>query len=249
MDINRTITPSGSIHLAKTSNLGDLRRRSSPGLLWHLRNFPNRLRGFPADAAAHFLGSLTGVIAFRSRLSGITYRRPMDLPIEIAQRLRALLAENVDVRELARHFGGSVTDYGVLSTRLVTDAGVAFIVDALHASATIANLKYHGFGSGTTNEAAGDTALVTEYTTEYTTNNTRPTGSQGETSANIYSTVGTFSPDSGGTLAVTEHGVFDQAANSGGTLLDRSKFSAVNLVATNGDSLQVTYLLTLPSGN
>lgn len=141
---------------------------------------------------------------------------------------------------------GEILNLGVASCRVVTDAGVAFIVDALHAAATIANLKYHGFGTGTTNEAAGDTALVTELTTQYATDNTRPTGSQTEgATANIYRTVGTLSPDA--SVAITEHGIFDQAANSGGTLLDRSKFSAINLVS--GDSLQVTYDLTLTSGS
>lgn len=137
-------------------------------------------------------------------------------------------------------------DYGIASYRLVTDTGVAFIVDALHAAATIANLKYHGYGTGTTNESAAQTALVTELTTEYASDNTRVTGSQGEgASANIYQTVATLDPDSA--VAVTEHAVFDQAANSGGTMLDRSKFSAINLGAT-GDTLATTYELTLPSG-
>lgn len=141
---------------------------------------------------------------------------------------------------------GTVVDLGLISLRVVTDAGVAFIVDALHAAATIANMKYHGFGTGTVNEGVDDTALGTELTTEYATNNTRPTGSQTEgASADIYRTVGTLSPDA--TVAITEHGIFDQAANSGGTLLDRSKFAAINLVS--GDSLQITYELTLTSGS
>lgn len=46
---------------------------------------------------------------------------------------------------------------------------------------------------------------------------------------------------------MTEHGVFSQAANSGGVCFDRSVFSAVNLVA-GADSLQVTYDLTVASG-
>lgn len=137
-------------------------------------------------------------------------------------------------------------DYGIASYRVVTDAGVAFIVDALHANATLANLKFHGFGTGTTNESAAQTALVTELTTEYATDNVRPTGSQGEgATANIYQTVATLDPDSA--VAITEHAVFDQAAVAGGTMLDRSKFSAINLAAS-GDTLATTYELTLTSG-
>lgn len=136
---------------------------------------------------------------------------------------------------------------GLASLRVVTDAGVAAIVDAFQNTVELENFKYHGFGTGTTAEAAGDTALVTELTTEYVVNSTRPTGTTTEgASANIYRTVATLSPDSGGTIAVTEHGVF--SATSAGTLLDRSKFSAVNLVASS-DSLQATYDLTFTSGS
>ena len=163
-------------------------------------------------------------------------------------RLQELLYGNVDVRELVRVFGGRITDYGVLSTRVVTDAGVAFIVDAFQNLTELENLKFHGYGTGTNAEAAGNTALQTELTTEYATDNTRPTGTTTEgATANIYRTVATLSPNAGGTIAVTEHGVFDQASNAGGTLLDRSVFSAVNLVA-GSDSLQTTYELTLSSG-
>jgi hypothetical protein len=144
------------------------------------------------------------------------------------------------------HADGSVTDYGLAGRRVVTDAGVAFLASAFDNTVEPEILKYHGFGTGTTAEAAGQTALVTELTTEYATDNTRPTGSQAH-SSNTYTTVGTLSPDSGGTLAITEHGIFSQAANSGGTLWDRTKFTAVNLVA-GSDSLQATYVLTLPSG-
>lgn len=140
---------------------------------------------------------------------------------------------------------GQVVDYGIAGYRVVTDTGVAFIVDALHAAATIANLKFHGFGTGTTNESAAQTALVTELTTEYATDNTRPTGTQTENGANVYETVATLDPDSA--VAITEHGIFDQASNAGGTMLDRTKFSAINLAAT-GDTLQATYDFTVTSG-
>lgn len=142
---------------------------------------------------------------------------------------------------------GSVLDYGLASLRVVTNAGVAYLVDALQNLVEPENLRYHGFGTGTAAEAAADTALQTELTTQYNPDNTRPTGSLGEQSANVYRTVATLSPDAGGTIAITEHGIFSQAATGGGTLLDRSVFSAVNVVA-NQDSLQATYDLTLNAG-
>lgn len=141
---------------------------------------------------------------------------------------------------------GRVLDLGLMSMRVVTDAGVGFIVDAFQNLTELENMKYHGFGTGSTAEAAGQTALVTELTTQYNPDSTRPTGSTTEAAANIYRTVATLSPDSGGTIAVTEHGVF--SATSAGVMLDRSVFSAVNLVA-GSDSLQVTYDLTFTSGS
>ncbi len=143
--------------------------------------------------------------------------------------------------------GGERIDLGIISTRVVTTAGVTKVVDALRNNdvATIALFKFHGMGTGTTAEAIGDTALVTELTTEYVTNSTRPTGTQTNNGATVYQTVATVTLDSG-TPAITEHGVF--SASSAGTLLDRSVFSAVNLVGSNSDAIQFTYNLTISAG-
>jgi len=131
---------------------------------------------------------------------------------------------------------------------VVTTAGVNFLTDAMQGITEPEILKFHGIGTGTTAEAVGDTALVTELTTEYNPNSTRATGSLTEgAGANIFRTIGTNTLDSG-TPAVTEHGIFSQAATGGGTLLDRSVFTAINLNGGNGDGLQTTYDLTFPSG-
>jgi hypothetical protein len=146
------------------------------------------------------------------------------------------------------HADGTRTPLGLASMRVVTDAGVGYLVDALQNLVEPENLKFHGFGTGTTAEAASQTALVTEETTQYATDSVRPTGSQTETSANIYRTVATYSPDSGtNPRPITEHGLFSQAATGGGVMLDRSVFSAVNLVPA-ADSLQATYDFTITSG-
>jgi hypothetical protein len=152
----------------------------------------------------------------------------------------------------AMKFDGNLgiwVDYGVVGYKVVTTAGVGYIVDAFQNSVELEDMKYHGYGTGTTAEASGDTALVTELTTQYATDNVRPTGTTTEgASANIYRTVATLSPNAGGTIAITEHGVFSQAATGGGVLLDRTVFSAINLVASS-DSLQTTYELTLTAGS
>lgn len=137
-----------------------------------------------------------------------------------------------------------IVDYGVVSRRVVTTAGVNYIVDAFQNTTELENMKFHGFGTGGAAEAVGNTALTTELTTQYVVDNTRPTGTTAEgASANIYQTVATLDPDA--TVAITEHGIF--SASTAGTLLDRSLFSTINLNAT-GDTLEATYELTFAAG-
>lgn len=144
------------------------------------------------------------------------------------------------------HADGEAIELGLASMRVVTTAGVNYIVDAFQNLTELENLKYHGIGTGNTAEAAGDTALVTESTTALNPDSTRATGTTAEgASANIYRTVATNTVDA--SVAVVEHGVFSQAATGGGTLLDRSVFSVVNLAS--GDSLQSTYDLTFTAGS
>lgn len=145
---------------------------------------------------------------------------------------------------------GTVEDYGLVSLRVVTTVGVTRIVDFLRASDTTSgqNFKFHGVGTGTTAEATGDTALVTELTTQYATDSTRPTGTQTNNGANVYRTVATITPDSGFPIVLREHGVFDQAATGGGDLLDRSVFAAITL-SVSGDSYTPTYDFTVTAGS
>lgn len=132
---------------------------------------------------------------------------------------------------------GRAEHMGLVSTRVVTTAGVNAIVDAFQGTFTLADFKYHGMGTGNTAEAVGDTALVTPV-------ETRATGTQTEgASANVYRSVGTITATAA--RAVVEHGLF--SASSGGTLLDRSVFSVINLGIN--DSVQFTYDLSLPAGS
>lgn len=131
---------------------------------------------------------------------------------------------------------GSRVELGLISTRVVTTAGVNYLVDCLQGSVEPENLKYHAMGTGNTAEAAGDTGLITEV-------ETRTAGTQEEgASANIYKTVATITATQA--RAIVEHGIF--SASSAGTLLDRSVFSVINL--STGDAIQFTYQLTLPAG-
>ena len=131
-----------------------------------------------------------------------------------------------------------------MSARVVTNNGAALIVDCLDQTGSL-EAKYHGIGTGSTAENVTDSALVTELTTQYNPDSTRATGTFSQPSANVSRSVGTNSVDA--TAAVQEHGIFTQAATGGGTLLDRSVFSTVNL--SSGDSLQSTYDLTVTAGS
>ena len=135
-------------------------------------------------------------------------------------------------------------DIGVVSHKVITDAGVAFLVDAWQNSVELENMKYHALGTGSTAEAASQTALVTELTTQYNPDNTRATGSLTETSAPVFATVGTNTVDASATIA--EHAVMSQAATGGGTMWDRSLTGSVALSAS--DSLQSTYSMTASAG-
>ena len=132
---------------------------------------------------------------------------------------------------------GTRIDHGVVSKKKVTGAFVTFIVANMVTDTTeFGDFKYHDSGVGATAEVNTNTAIET------TDGESRVTGTQvqgGTATAPTYTSVGTISYTT--TKAITEHGVFSQS--SGGTLLDRSVFSAVNVV--NGDSIQFTYVLTI----
>jgi hypothetical protein len=146
---------------------------------------------------------------------------------------------------------GDRVDYGLAGMRVVTTAGVRYICDDMNnntGSADVTLFKFHGIGTGAGAEAVGNTALTTEITTAYATDNTRPTGTQASATVSndaTYTTVGTITVDA--TVAATEHGIFTQAATGGGTLLDKTLFTVVNLAS--GDSLQATYVFTMVAGS
>lgn len=143
-----------------------------------------------------------------------------------------------ELRALLVRANGDVVDYGLVSTHLVTDAFVTALATYMYDGSGVAPTAYdyHDSGTGTGNEAAGDTALGTA------TGIARASGTASNPSAGVYRSVATINYNN--TFAVTEHGLF--SASSSGTLLDRSKFTAINVV--NGDSIQFTYSLTISSG-
>lgn len=189
-----------------------------PGFWWHVKN---RTRwtfiiGWLFNWLAKQFSALTGITTLTSELSVRLFRA-----------------------------NGEVIDYGVVSRRVITDAGVAFLVDDWDNNGQdITTMNFHGCGTGTGAEAVGDTALGAESTTALNPDSTRATGTRSQPAANQYRTTGTLTFDE--SAAITEHGILSQAATGGGTLWDRSVFSAINVVG--GDSIQFTYTCTCSSG-
>ncbi len=132
---------------------------------------------------------------------------------------------------------GTRVKLGVLGHRVVTTAFVGFVTDQLQTETSVfGDFKFHDSGVGTTAENAADTAIET------TDGESRATGTQTESAANAYRSVGTISYTT--TKAITEHGLFNDA--SAGTLMDRTVFSAINVVS--GDGIQFTYTITWSAG-
>lgn len=142
---------------------------------------------------------------------------------------------------------GTWIDYGCVGYRLVTNAGVAFLVDDWDpaASTDMSTMKYHGVGTTNTAENVTDTALAAECTTALNPDSTRATGVATQPSANILRSTGTLTFDASST-AVVEHGLFSQAATGSGTLWDRTVFAVVTMLT--GESLQMQYDGTVNAG-
>ena len=121
---------------------------------------------------------------------------------------------------------GTVEDKGVVSIHAVTDAFVAELVDTLQSTplAVFSDYKYHDSG---TEDTAEDQTVGTQV--------------EGDT-ANIYKSVATHTY--GGAFAIVEHGLFNAATV--GTLMDRSVFSAINVLA--GDKIEFSYSLSCTAG-
>lgn len=137
---------------------------------------------------------------------------------------------------LARRDGTRI-DYGVVGYRVVTTAFVNFVVDQLQTETSVfGDFKFHDSGVGVTAENVANTAMET------TDAESRVTGTQTEGAANVYVSVGTITYTT--TKAITEHGLFNDV--TAGTLMDRTVFSAINVV--NTDSVTFTYSLTVSAG-
>lgn len=183
----------------------------------------------------------------RSRLGKLVHEAAVYLPDDLASELLDALMASVQIESelrLETIRSHRWENLGVVSRRVITDVGAAAVVNAFRNTVELETFNFHGLGTGGGAEAAGNTALTTELTTQYSIDNTRPSGTQSAPSANQYQTVATITVDA--VVSITEHGLFSQAATGGGTLWDRSLFTALAL--NSGDAIIATYIATITSG-
>lgn len=115
---------------------------------------------------------------------------------------------------------------------LVVDTGLAYIASRM-AGTSETVMSHMAVGSGTTNPAAGDTALETQLGSRVALTSTTVTD-------NAVEYIATFGAGAG-TGAVTEAGIFN--ASSGGTMLCRTEFAVINKGAS--DSMTITWTVTI----
>jgi len=119
---------------------------------------------------------------------------------------------------------------------VVTDVGKAAVAGLINGLVTAA-FKYIAIGTGTTSPSASDTALESEVKRKEASVDRATTNVTNDTAVLTAS----FSKADGltGTMAVTESGVFN--AGSGGDMLARVVFDALNMNWDAGDTLTVEW--------
>ena len=113
---------------------------------------------------------------------------------------------------------------------LLVNAGKAIVTNRIKGSGTEPSYVAYGTGAGTT--GATDTTLFTETGTRQAGTSTQQTTS---VTNDTYQVVGTQT--AGGTLAITNAGLFD--ASTSGNLFVKGDFTTINL--SSGDSIQFTF--------
>lgn len=142
---------------------------------------------------------------------------------------------HVTTNTIARHIrDGKEIGKREVKNKKVTTAFVNFIVAQLQTeTSAFGDFKYHDSGTGVGGEAPGDTALGTPC------GEAREVGTQIE-GAQTYEYKSVATHTYAGGFAITEHGLFNAA--SGVTLMDRTVFSAINVVAS--DKIEFTFTIS-----
>lgn len=123
---------------------------------------------------------------------------------------------------------------------VITDVGKAQVAGLINGVVTTP-FKYIAIGSGTTSPTASDTALEAEVKRKLATVDRVTTNVTNDTAY----LEATFSSADGlsGSMSITEAGVFD--ADTGGNMLCRQTFSAVNVNWDAGDQLTIKWKIVV----
>lgn len=216
---------------------GDLkliRHKRGPGFWWHFRN---RIRysfwsGWLAVHLAWLLSKTFGIVTLVSEL-----------------------------RLIKRTADGVIIDYGVVSYKMITTAGVNMLANDFAGviGAEVSNLKYHGWGgvTGTTPPATAqvaesrtDNELKTPLVTTYQLANTISAPVVVGTSSSSTFTDPSYTTQYMNTFTqaaiINEHVLASQPALSGATVWDRSVYANTPMAAN--ESMTFQYVLTIQSG-
>ena len=144
--------------------------------------------------------------------------------------IEILKGANGRLNIVLRDESGAVKE-DVTVDNLVVDDGLAYIASRM-AGTSLGVMSHMAVGDGTTNPAAGDSALESQLGRVALTSTT--------VTDNAVEYVATFGAGTG-TGAVTEAGIFN--ASSGGTMLCRTEFAVINKGAS--DSMTITWTVTI----
>ena len=136
-----------------------------------------------------------------------------------------------DVAIVLKDKDGNIKDTREI-TNLVVNTGLTFICSRM-AGTSAGVMSHMAVGSGTTAAAAGQTDLVSILGSREALDST-------SASSNTITFVSSFEAGEG-TGAITESAIFN--ASSGGTMLARVTFAAVNKAAA--DTMSITHTITL----
>jgi hypothetical protein len=124
---------------------------------------------------------------------------------------------------------------------IITNAGLAAIIRLVFAGLTETKFGYLAIGSGTTAEAATDTALVQEIKRKAATVTQTTTSVSGDTA--LLEATFSSADNLTGTANVCEAGIFN--ASTGGILLARKTFSCVPVNWDAGDAITIRYYVQM----
>jgi hypothetical protein len=177
----------------------------------------------PADMAGELIDKFTSILILESSLA-VVHLSDFDPNLGIWHR---------------------ADDYGIVSRKVVTTAGVNYLVDCWQNLQTLSTMRCHAIGTSANAENIADTGCVAEIATGTYTALVRATGTLEEgATANIFRSAGTNQVAAGVTLV--EHMLMNTNTRGLGTGWDRSVWGGTTISAS--DAILTRYDLTGNAG-